>query len=131
MLHYRSDLKQAARKLRSGMTDAERLLWSRLRGKQILGAQFYRQKPLGPYIVDFHAPVAKLVIEVDGSQHFDEVAQLKDRKRDMYLESLGQQVLRFDNLQVLKETEAVLDTICRVVGGRLKSPLAPLLQRGE
>lgn len=131
MLKYDKRLKQSARKLRADMTDAERLLWSRLRGKQLLGVQFYRQKPVGPYIVDFHAPVAKLVVEVDGSQHFEEVAQLKDRKRDMYLESLGQQVLRFDNLQVLKETEAVLETIFGVVGERLKSPPAPLLQRGE
>ena len=131
MLKYSTNLKQAARKLRADMTDAERLLWSRLRGKQLLGVQFYRQKPLGPYVVDFHAPAAKLVIEVDGSQHFDEAGQESDRRRDAYLESLGQRVLRFDNLQVLKETEAVLETIFGVVGERIKSPPAPLLQRGE
>ncbi|MBI3525428.1 MAG: endonuclease domain-containing protein [Betaproteobacteria bacterium] len=131
MLPYRSDLKQTARKLRTNMTDAERLLWSRLRGKQILGVQFYRQKPVGCYIVDFHAPAAKLVVEVDGSQHFEVSEQLKDRKRDAYLESLNLQVLRFDNLQVMKETEAVLETIYGVVEVRMKSPLAPLFPRGE
>ena len=131
MLKYNTSLKQPARQLRSDMTDAERLLWSRLRGKQILGVQFYRQKPLGPYIVDFHAPAAKLVVEVDGSQHFEEAGQVKDRRRDTYLETLGLRVLRFDNLQVLKETEAVLETILGVVGERVKSPPAPLLQRGE
>jgi very-short-patch-repair endonuclease len=131
MLKYDEKLKQPARKLRSDMTDAERLLWSRLRSKQILGVQFYRQKPVGSYIVDFYAPAAKLVVEVDGSQHFEEAGQLRDRQRDAYLESLGQHVLRFDNLQVLKETEAVLETIFRVVGTRVKSPPAPLLQRGE
>ena len=131
MLKYNTSLKQPARKLRADMTDAERLLWSRLRGKQILGVQFYRQKPLGPYIVDFHAPAAKLVVEVDGSQHFEEAGQLKDRKRDAYLESLGLHVLRFDNLQVMKETEAVLEMILGVVGKRVKSPPPPLLQRGE
>jgi len=131
MLPYRRDLKQTARKLRSDMTDAERLLWSRLRGRQIFGVQFYRQKPIGLYVVDFHAPAAKLVVEVDGSQHFEEAAQLKDRKRDIYLESLDLQVLRFDNLQVMKETEAVLETIYGVVGARMKSPPTPLLQRGE
>ncbi len=67
MLKYDTNLKQLARKLRTDMTDAERLLWSRLRGKQVLGVQFYRQKPIGPYIVDFHAPASRLVIEVDGS----------------------------------------------------------------
>jgi very-short-patch-repair endonuclease len=131
MLKYDEELKQPARKLRSGMTDAERLLWSRLRGKQILGVQFYRQKPLGQYIVDFHAPAAKLVVEVDGSQHFEAAGQASDRRRDAYLETLGLRVLRFDNLQVLKETEAVLEMILGVVGERVKSPPAPHLQRGE
>jgi very-short-patch-repair endonuclease len=131
MLKYNTKLKQPARKLRTDMTDAERLLWSRLRGKQLLGVQFYRQKPLGLYIVDFHAPAAKLVVEVNGSQHFEEAGQVKDRQRDAYLESKGQKVLRFDNLQVLKETEAVRETILGVVGVRVKSPPAPLLQRGE
>ncbi len=131
MLKYDEKLKQPTRKLRSDMTDAERLLWSRLRGKQILGVQFYRQKPLGHYVVDFHAPAAKLVVEVDGSQHFEEAGQVSDRRRDAFLVSLGQKVLRFDNLQVLKETEAVVETIHGVVGARLKSPPAPLFQRGE
>jgi very-short-patch-repair endonuclease len=131
MLKYNTSLKKPARKLRSDMTDAERLLWSRLRGKQVLGVQFYRQKPIGPYIVDFHAPTTKLVVEVDGSQHFEEAGQVSDRRRDAFLGSLGQRVLRFDNLQVLKETEAVLETIFGVVEERVKSPPAPLLQRGE
>ena len=131
MLKYNTSLKQPARKLRTDMTDAERLLWSRLRGKQVLGVQFYRQKPIGPYIVDFHAPAVKLVVEVDGSQHFEEAGQVSDRRRDAYLGSLGQRVLRFDNFQVLKETEAVLATIFGVVAERVKSPPAPLLQRGE
>ncbi len=131
MLNYDEKLKQPARRLRTDMTDAERLLWSRLRSKQFLGVQFYRQKPLGHYIVDFHAPAAKLVVEVDGSQHFEAAGQLRDRQRDAYLESKGQKVLRFDNLQVLKETEAVLETIFGVVAERVKSPPAPLFQRGE
>jgi very-short-patch-repair endonuclease len=64
------------------MTDAERLLWSRVGGKQIGPVQFYRQKPVGGYIVDFYAPKAKLVIEVDGSQHREPENLAKDRKRD-------------------------------------------------
>lgn len=66
MLPYSKNLKEPSRTLRKEMTDAEQALWSRLRGKQILGVQFYRQKPIGPYIVDFYAPAAKLIIEVDG-----------------------------------------------------------------
>lgn len=56
--------------LRNNMTEAEKLVWARLRGKQILGLQFYRQKPILNFIVDFYCPAANLVIECDGSQHF-------------------------------------------------------------
>ena len=62
MLPYNPGLRHPARVLRRTMTDAERLLWSRVRGKQIGPVQFYRQKPLGDYIVDFHAPKAKTVV---------------------------------------------------------------------
>ena len=68
MKPYRQDLKKLARRLRQQMTDAELKLWSRIRGKQICGVQFYRQKPLLDFIVDFYAPAARLVIEVDGAQ---------------------------------------------------------------
>ena len=67
MLKYNPRLKNIARQLRENMTDSERLLWSRLRGKQVRGIQFYRQKPIGNYIVDFYAAKILLVVEVDGS----------------------------------------------------------------
>src|SRR4051794_4161542 len=70
-LTYGRTLKPIARLLRREMTDAEQRLWFRLRRKQLEGVQFYRQKPIGPYIVDFFAPTIDLVIEVDGSQHFE------------------------------------------------------------
>ena len=97
------------------MTDAEQLLWLRLRRKQLMGVQFYRQKPLGNYVVDFYAPRAKIVVEVDGSQHHEPPAMKADAERDEYLSGLGLAVLRFDNLQVLRETESVLDTIRLVI----------------
>jgi very-short-patch-repair endonuclease len=65
MLNYNANLKDKARQLRKDLTDSEKALWSRLRNKQLLGIQFYRQKPIGEYIVDFFAPRAKLVVEVD------------------------------------------------------------------
>lgn len=67
------------------MTESERVLWSRLRGKQLSGIQFYRQKPLGNYIVDFYAPKAKLVVEVDGSQHIRAEHADKDVSRFLLL----------------------------------------------
>jgi len=97
------------------MTDAENKLWSKIRRKQISGIQFYRQKPIGSYIVDFYAPEVKLVIEVDGSQHLDKNGREEDKKRDRDLLVQGLRVLRFDNLKVLKETEAVVEKILAVI----------------
>lgn len=124
-LSYSKYLKQPSRNLRTGMTETEQKLWSYLRGKQILGIQFYRQKPLGSYIVDFYAPAARLVIELDGSQHHEEDHARRDADRDANLSSQGLLVLRFDNLQVLKEIEAVLEQIIRVCGERQIPPASP------
>ncbi len=119
MLKYNPKLKGSARQLRQNLTDSERALWWRLRGKQLGGVQFYRQKAIGDYIVDFYAPKAKLVIEIDGSQHFEAQQAEKDKKRDEYLGSLGLMVLRFDSRQALKETEGVLEVIYRTVKDRI------------
>jgi very-short-patch-repair endonuclease len=119
VLSYNGKLKGAARCLRKDMTKSERALWSRLRGKQLLGVQFYRQKPLGSYIVDFFAPKAKLVVEVDGSQHLEETNSIRDKQRDDYLASLGIRVLRFDSSEVLKDTDLVVDFIYRTMEERL------------
>jgi very-short-patch-repair endonuclease len=98
------------------MTNAEKALWLRLRRKQMQGIQFYRQKPLGNYIVDFYAPRAGIVIEVDGAQHRESVHEAFDKQRDAYLAQLGLRVLRFDNLQVLREIDAVLEAIHSSIG---------------
>ena len=116
---YGRRLKEPARSLRMNMTDAEQVLWQRIRRKQIRNVRFYRQKPLLSFIVDFYCPAAKLVIELDGSQHYEEAHQIKDRLRDEALGRIGLQVLRFDNRQVLLETDAVLTVIDDVVRGRL------------
>ena len=117
MLKYNPKLKDNARSLRSGSTDCERRLWSRLRRKQVLDVQFYRQKPIGNYIVDFYAPSVSLVVEVDGSHHLEPIQMDYDRLRTDFLESRGLRVLRFDNRQVLQELDAVLETIYRAVAG--------------
>ncbi len=82
------------------MTDAEKLLWSKIRNKQINELQFYRQKPIGSYIVDFFCPKAKLVVEVDGGQHYEEKGEMEDKIRGAYLNKLGLKVLRFQNVDV-------------------------------
>ena len=119
MERYSQTLKMNSRTLRTNMTDAEQMLWYHLRRKQIQGVQFYRQKPLLAFIVDFYCPAAKLVIELDGSQHFEAEHQAKDQARDAALEGLGLHVLRFDSRQVMLETDAVLEVIDDVVRGRV------------
>ena len=124
-LHYRQYLKQKARTLRTNMTDAEQLLWHHLRRKQILGIQFFRQRPIGNYIADFFAPTIDLVIEVDGGQHLEPDNMESDARRTAMLTAQGLKVVRFDNLQVLTETIQVLEEIYRIISER-KSPSIPL-----
>jgi len=119
MLKYNPKLKANARQLRQNLTDSELSLWRRLRGKQLAGVQFYRQKPIGRYIVDFYAPKARLVIEIDGSQHLEAVQAAKDRERDEYLGRLGLTVLRINGRQVLKETEAVVELIYQTIATQM------------
>jgi very-short-patch-repair endonuclease len=125
LLPYDKRLKPNSRNLRSNMTDAEQHLWQRLRRKQINGWQFYRQKPLGSYIVDFYCAAAHLVVELDGSQHFTDNHQRADQQRDAFLQSLGLRVLRFDNRQVLLETDAVVEVIRQI------PPIPPFSKGGE
>jgi len=115
MFEYYRSLKTFSRDLRNGMTDAEILLWSRLRKRQVLGTRFYRQKPLLSYIVDFYSDQAKLVIECDGSQHYEAEHAENDKERDEYLNQQGIYVLRFDNLQIIQEIESVMEVIANTV----------------
>jgi len=93
------------------MTDAEKALWSKLRGKQLKGALFYRQKPIGRCIVDFYCAKAHLVIELDGSQHYTADGKAKDERRDGCMERLGLRVLRFSDREVLTNPRGVLEKI--------------------
>ena len=93
------------------MTDAEKLLWSKIRRKQLKGFQFYRQKIIGNYIADFYCPELKLVIEVDGGQHYSAEGRESDRMRDAYLTGAGITVVRFSDGDVLTKLEAVLEEI--------------------
>ncbi|MEG0347721.1 MAG: DUF559 domain-containing protein [Acinetobacter sp.] len=111
MQPYNKNLKLPSRDLRNNMTDAEQMLWQRLRRKQILGLQFYRQKPILNFIVDFYCPSVSLVIECDGSQHYTAEGEEADRVRDGALAELGLTVLRFDNRQVLTEIDGVVELI--------------------
>lgn len=97
-----------AKILRREMTEAEGRLWEQLRGRRLEGLKFRRQVPIGSYVADFFCADAMLIVEVDGSQHADSV---HDRQRAMALKALGFRVLRFWNDEVLREMNAVCDTI--------------------
>ena len=111
MLHYDKQLKIFSQQLRKNSTDAEKYLWSRLRGKQLKGYQFYRQKGIGHYIVDFYCPKAGLEIELDGGQHYEETDKEKDRVRDDVLKRTGLRVLRFSDREVFENIDAVMERI--------------------
>ena len=109
--HYNGNLKKYSQNLRSRPTDAERKLWSKLRLKQLLGYQFYRQRVIGNYIVDFCSPALKLIIEVDGSQHYTDKGNRADLIRDHYLRYCGFNVLRYNDYEVLTNTDGIVENI--------------------
>lgn len=100
-----------ARRLRRDMTLAERKLWHCLRGRQLEGAYFRRQTPIGSYIVDFVCKKRKLIIEVDGGQHFKPEAVKLDAIRTRFFQNQGFRILRFSNNDVLSNLEGVYVTI--------------------
>ena len=110
------DTTPRARNLRRDSTDAERAFWNRVRAKRLSGYKFRRQVPIGPYIVDFVCPVAKLVVELDGGQHQEQTAA--DHERTQWLESEGYRVLRVWNRDVLGNTSGVLEAVL----AELRSP---------
>jgi len=102
-------LTPVARKLRRTSTDAEKRLWSHLRNRQLEGAKFTRQFPVGGYIVDFACRAAHLIIELDGGQH----SPARDAERTAVVERFGYRVVRFWNNEVLQNLDAVLEAIRR------------------
>ncbi len=105
------DLKERARYMRQNPTEAEQILWQRLRHRRIKGYRFRRQHPIVRYIVDFYCAEAKLVIEVDGSIHSEPGHAEYDAERQKFLEHLGLRVLRFLNAEVMLKTDAVIAVI--------------------
>ncbi len=119
-----------ARELRTTSTDAERLLWSKLRDRRLAGYKFRRQHPVGPFFADFACVEAKLIVELDGEQHFDEEVQAADERRTAMLARLGFHVLRFTNREMLLETDAATSVVHDWLVTRHPHP-SPLPQAGE
>ena len=123
-----SSSKCLARQLRRNQTDAERLIWSRLRNRRLSGAKFRRQYPIGHYIVDFCCRERRLVVELDGGHHVDN-AQVDQRRTEVLIQH-GYRVLRFWNYEVLADIETVLQAINTALNHPHPHPL-PGRERGN
>ena len=112
------ELKAFAVKMRKNQTDEENKVWYQILKGRV--PKFHRQRIIGNYIVDFYCPKLKLIIEIDGYQHFYEESREYDNKRTEYLEKLGYRVLRFENTEVNKDIEEVRYIINNVCEEKLK-----------
>ena len=115
MTGYTGKTLAQAQRLRRDLTDAERKLWSVLRNRQLHGAKFRRQQPIGPFIANFVCQEQRLIVEADGGQHAENPT---DARRTAFLESKGYRVLRFWNNDILKNVEGV----AHVIASALSTP---------
>ena len=111
-------------------TNAERIIWRVVRAHRLNGVGFRRQTPIGPYIADFVSQAAKIVIELDGGQHYENLHEAQDARRDNFLRSKGFRVLRFSNYDVMTNLEGVWDIIATAVGAAA-APSLPSHAIGE
>jgi very-short-patch-repair endonuclease len=109
IIPYKPYLKYIARKLRNNSNKSEIFLWSYLKGKQIKGYDFHRQKPIGNYIVDFFCHELMLAIEIDGESHYG--MEKKDERRQKEIEKFGIRFLRFDESEIFYDLSEVIGTI--------------------
>ena len=99
------------KKLRNSATAVEAILWTHLKGRQLLGKKFRRQAGISRYIVDFYCPECRLVVELDGDGHYSPTIDEYEEERTKYLESQGLKVIRFENLEIYDNIEGVLEEI--------------------
>ncbi len=131
-IYYNPNLKERARELRKRMTLSERMLWNRLKSRQVHDLQFMRQKPIDEFIVDFYCSKLKLKIEIDGITHNDK--QEYDLKRQNKLEKLGLNFLRFEDRYVVENINNVIrilndmDNKPKIPKNKTYNPLTPFVK---
>jgi len=114
------DILEKARALRKNMTEPEKLLWNRLKNKQVLNLRFRRQHPIDIFIADFYCHTARLVIELDGEIHKNQIDY--DEGRTAEMEQFDIEVIRFNNIEIENNIESVIKRIEQTIEQRLKSP---------
>ena len=127
---FKATLK-SRRRLRNEMTQPEKNLWSRLRSQQFQSLKFRRQHGIGPYVVDFYCPEKLTVVEIDGESHTEEQQITLDAERAAYLRSLGLQVIRYTNHEILENMEGVLSDLQEKILSGSTSPDPSLQRRGN
>ena len=131
-LYNKSTEKAKRQALRNNMPVAEKIIWAKLRGRQIEGCKFRRQYSIGAFVIDFYAPELKLALEIDGESHFLDGAKEYDDERQAFLEEKGTKVLRFTNEQIYHELDGVITTISQTIQVlRETTPPQPTPYKGE
>lgn len=128
-LYNRIEEKAKRRKLRNDMTIAEKLLWERIRRRQIRNKRFLRQFSIGKYVLDFYCPELKLAIEVDGDVHHSNEEMKYDKNRKTEIEFFGIQFLRFDNKEIFTRLDKVIMKITSMIDETPNN--LPLYKRGK
>jgi len=118
--------RATAKRLRTTATPHERALWRALKDLPVEGTHFRRQAPIGPYVVDFFCPAARLIIELDGGHHNDDETAVRDRERQLWLEHEGFRVVRFWNSEINRDLTAVLERIYVELHGSLEAEIEPI-----
>ncbi|WP_157470937.1 endonuclease domain-containing protein [Gracilimonas tropica] len=112
--------KQLRRELRQNMTEAEEMLWERVRNKKLCGVRVKRQYGFGPYVVDFFVPKANLVIEVDGKIHLSKEQKVRDKNKDTFLRKNSIEVIRIKNEEIFEDIDAAIAKLEFIIGKRIK-----------
>jgi very-short-patch-repair endonuclease len=111
-IHYnKQSEKNNRRKLRKNSTDAEKLLWEKLRGRKLSGLKFRRQYSISRFVLDFYCPKKRFAIELDGGIHNKKEVRIHDENRDGYIKSFGIKIMRIENDRVLNDIDSVLEYI--------------------
>jgi very-short-patch-repair endonuclease len=113
-IHNRENHLETRRILRKNQTPEEKILWDELRNRKLANLKFNRQHSIDGYIVDFYCAEKKLIVELDGAQHFTTEGRLYDQERDRHLASLGNSILRFPNGEIKNDLFSVLDSIRKI-----------------
>jgi very-short-patch-repair endonuclease len=111
LVYNNPKLKTKRRQLRLNQTEPEKILWQKLKNKQLYGIKFFRQYSIGNYIVDFYSPLLKVAIEIDGEDHTEKRHAEYDQLRSKYFKSYGIEVIRFWNNEIMENIDGVLEKI--------------------